>query len=136
MLPVVMGAWFALVGGLAALAWLASRSRVRRLRRTGLTAWAQAVPPSAPDADEPPATARRMLLRYAVADGRVVEELCPRSGRRAAALSLGQKVLVWYDPEDPSDVLVYGRDGRRSDRLFLVAGLLFIALGAAILVSH
>ena len=28
---------------------------------------------------------------------------------RARRLKVGQKVLVWYDPADPSDMLVYGQ---------------------------
>jgi len=135
MLPVVMGIWFALVGGLAALVGLASRRRVQRLRRGGVTAWAQTVPPP-PDREEPSGAARRMLIRYPLPDGRVIEQACPRPGRRAAALSLGQKVLVWYDPKDPSDVLVFGRDGRRSDRAFVIAGLLLILSGVAITLTY
>jgi hypothetical protein len=44
-------------------------------------------------------------------------------------------VLVWYDPADPGDVLVWGREGRRSDRVFLAAGLLVVAVGLAIAVG-
>jgi hypothetical protein len=47
----------------------------------------------------------------------------------------GQKVLVWYDPDDPQDVLVYGREGRVADLVFVIAGALFIALGAGIAAS-
>ncbi len=41
-------------------------------------------------------------------------------------------MLVWYDPADPQDVLVYGREGRIANRLFLAAGLLFLVIGAGI----
>jgi hypothetical protein len=44
-------------------------------------------------------------------------------------------VLIWYDPADPDDVLVYGRWGRTADRVFLSIGLLFMAAGAAIAVA-
>ena len=47
----------------------------------------------------------------------------PPAGR-ASALAPGQKMLVWYDPANPDDVLTYGRGGRRSDWTFLAAGLL------------
>ena len=47
-------------------------------------------------------------------------------------MSLGQKVLVWYDPADPQDVLVYGRDGRIADLGFVLAGTVFVLAGAAI----
>ena len=49
---------------------------------------------------------------------------------RKAALEPGQRVLVWYDPEDPGDVLVYGRWGRGIDRAFVAAGTLFVLIGA------
>ena len=44
----------------------------------------------------------------------------------------GQKVLVWYDPNDPDDVLVYGRWGRAADRAFVTAGMLFVLIAAAV----
>jgi hypothetical protein len=62
----------------------------------------------------------------------VLELSFPAPARKAAALSRGQQVLVWYDPEDPRDVLVYGREGSLADRAFVAAGTLFILAGAAI----
>lgn len=44
-------------------------------------------------------------------------------------------MLVWYDPEDPQDILVYGREGRFIDRAFLTAGLIFVLIGAGIAVT-
>jgi hypothetical protein len=41
-------------------------------------------------------------------------------------------VLVWYDPEDPQDILVYGREGRFIDRAFLAAGLIFVSSARAL----
>jgi hypothetical protein len=127
-MSIVIGVWFALAGGLAALAGLAGMGRARRLRRGGLSAWATAV--LAPAADGP--ASRRTMLQYALADGRVMERLFPQPARRAAALQPGQKVLVWYDAADPQDVLVYGRDGRLADRAFVAAGMLLILAGAGI----
>jgi hypothetical protein len=72
------------------------------------------------------------VIQYTLADGRVVERLSPGSARKAAMLRPGQKVLVWYDPEDPQDVLVYGREGRAADLAFVVAGALFIMIGVGI----
>lgn len=48
------------------------------------------------------------------------------------SLQPGQKVLVWYDPNDPDDVLVYGRWGRAADRAFVTAGALFVLIGVAV----
>jgi Protein of unknown function (DUF3592)/Mu transposase, C-terminal len=72
------------------------------------------------------------VIQYALADGRVVERVSPGSARRARMLRPGEQVLVWYDPEDPEDVLVYGREGRAADLAFVIAGALFIMLGAGI----
>jgi len=41
---VVIGVWFALAGGLAALAGLTAMRRARRLRRGGCPVWAVALP--------------------------------------------------------------------------------------------
>ena len=127
-MAIAIGIWFALAGGVAVLAGLAGRGRARRLRRSGLSAWATAVP-APPSAGQP---ARRTMIQYALPDGQVMERLAPQPARRAAALQPGQRVLVWYDAADPDDVLVYGRDGRRADRAFTAAGLLLILAGAAI----
>ena len=64
-------------------------------------------------------------------DGRIIEQTFPHP-RKAAALKPGQKVLVWYDPADPSDVLVYGRYGRRADGIFIAAGIGLVIAGAVI----
>lgn len=96
---VVTGAWLCLVGLLATVAGLADALRARRLCRGGVTAWAVAVPSSGGQ-DEPPRSrgggsdrGRRMLVQFALADGRIIEQLCPEP-RKAAALRPGQKVLV------------------------------------------
>ena len=129
---IVIGIWFALAGGLAVLAGLTARRRARRLRRAGSPVWAVALPRPASAAEEAGGPPGRTVLQYTLADGRVVERPSPGSARKAAMLSPGQKVLVWYDPDDPQDVLVYGREGRAADLAFVVAGALFIALGAGI----
>jgi hypothetical protein len=65
-----------------------------------------------------------VLLQYRLPDGAVME-------RPASRLAPGGTVLVWYDPADPGDILVLGRDGRLN-AAFLAVGILFILLGAAI----
>jgi Protein of unknown function (DUF3592) len=125
---IVIGIWFALAGGLAALAGLTAMRRVRRLRRGGSMAWAVALPRPVSAAEGAGGSPGRTVIQYTLADGRVVERLSPGSARKAAMLRPGQKVLVWYDPED----LVYGREGRAADLAFVIAGALFIMLGAGI----
>src|SRR5215510_6372303 len=127
---IVIGVWFALAGGLAALAGLTAMRHVRRLRRGGPPVWAAALPVSA--SEETGGSPGRTVIQYTLADGRVVERVSPGSARKAAVLRPGQKVLVWYDPDDPQDVLVYGREGRAADLAFVIAGALFIVLGVGI----
>jgi Protein of unknown function (DUF3592) len=69
-----------------------------------------------------------MLIQYTLADGRVMERITPQPARRQT-LRAGQEVLVWYNPDDPDEVLIHGRETRLADRAFLVAGVLFIAVG-------
>jgi hypothetical protein len=120
---VALGLWLALAGGVAVLAGMSAARRVRRIHGYGQTAWALVVARAAED-PEAEGSARRLLLQYRLPDGRVIERLTRR-------LAPGQKVLVWYDPSDPGDVVVYGRDGRYADTAFLLIGVALIILGAA-----
>ena len=131
-MTIVAGAWFALVGAIAAIAGLSGMRQSRRLRRDGVSAWAVAVPPAVPAAERPDWPPHRTMIQYALPDGQVVERISPQPARKAAALRPGQHVLVWYDPADPQDVLVYGREGRIANRLFLAAGLVLIGVGIAL----
>jgi hypothetical protein len=131
----VIGFWFAVVGGIAALAGLTARRRVVRLRRTGQSAWGMIVPSpvSLGEADGWP---RRKLIQYSLTDGRVIERICPRPVRKTTSPAVGERVHVWYDPADPTDVLVNGWDGRYSDLAFLAAGVFFIVFGLGIAFGH
>ncbi len=129
---IIIGVWLALAGAVAALAGLSGQRRARRLRRVGATAWAVAVPAPAPAGDNSDGGARRTLIQYALPDGRVVEQASPEWGGRGEPLRPGQKVLVWYDPADPRDVLAYGREGRLADRAFVAVGLLMVVVGVSI----
>jgi hypothetical protein len=131
-MSILVGILIALPGGLAVLAGLSARRRARRLRREGEPAWAMAISrPALPD-EQPGRSPDRTLIQYQLADGRVLELVSPAPVRKTAVLSPGQKVLVWYDPEDPQDVLVHGREGHLADRAFVAAGILFMLLGIAI----
>jgi Protein of unknown function (DUF3592) len=133
-MAILTGLLLALPGGLAVLAGLTGMHRVRRLRRNGVATWAVAVPPPPGDqrSAESAGPARGQLLQYTLADGRTLEHAAHPPALRSAPLQPGQKVLVWYDPDDPADVLVYGRWGRSADRAFVAAGSVFIAIGAAL----
>jgi hypothetical protein len=129
---VLTGVWFALAGALAVLAGLSARWRARRLRRHGLSVWATAVPVPAAVDGEPAGATPRTMLGYTLPDGRVLEQLAPARVRKPGALRPGQQVLVWYHPEDPQDILVYGRDGRLGDRALVITGVLVMLIGIAL----
>ena len=68
-------------------------------------------------------------MQYRLADGQVLERIVPAAGIRTAPLPPGQKVLVWYDAEDPGDILVYGRWGRAGNWAFVAAGVASVVGG-------
>ena len=129
----VTGLLLVLPGALAVLAGLTGLHRLRRLRRGGVATWAVTVtmPQTGDQSTESPS---QQLLQYTLADGRVCERTTLASAGHKAPLTPGQKVLVWYDPEDPDDVLVYGRWGRFADRAFIAAGILFVLIGGWLVV--
>jgi hypothetical protein len=129
---IVFGVLFAVAGGIAILAGLSSMRRVRRLRHDGMTTWAVPVP--APAGSEPAGSPERMLLQYTLADGRMVERRAPAPARKSAPLFPGEKVLLWYNPADPDDVLVYGYWGRATDRALVIAGAALVVAGLGIAV--
>jgi hypothetical protein len=127
---VVEGVLLALGGALAAVTGLTGLARIRRLRRAGATAWGTILA-APPDDGEPEREAvSRFSVRFALTDGQVIERAGGRRPARRESLAPGQKVLVWYNPADPGDAVIYGREGRRLEWAFLAAGLLLIAGGA------
>jgi hypothetical protein len=152
---IVLGVWLAIAGAVAALAGLSGMHRVRRLRGGGVATWALPVPErqSGPEPEsglepesasgpepasglEPPAgSPLRVLLQYTLADGRVIERPARARAAKKAPLRPGEPVLIWYDPTDPDDILIYGRWGRAADRAFLAAGTLLVLTGVAMAVA-
>jgi hypothetical protein len=128
------GLVLAFAGSVAALAGVTARSRVRRLRRSGRTASAMVVPSPIPEGDG--GSARRNMIQYPLEDGQVIERLCPRPIRKAGSPAVGQSVPIWYDPADPTDVLVNGWDGRFADRVLLAVGVCFIVFGLSVAFGH
>jgi hypothetical protein len=158
---IAVGIWIAFAGAVALLVGMSARHRVRRLKRDGVKVWGEAVQRPLPDGEQRGSRqydsgqyggghgggghgsgghgsgghgsgGQRVTLQYTLTDGRVLERSA--KARRTAPLAPGQKVLIWYDPEDPADVLVYGRDGRASDMTFIVIGLIFLVIGVVIAV--
>jgi hypothetical protein len=107
-----IGIWFGLAGMLAVVVAMAGRARARRLRREGVKVWGTAVPGS-----------ERTVVMYALPDGVLLERPARDPLRKSRALLPGQKILVWYDPADPGDYVLFGRDGRVGDRILLFVGL-------------
>ncbi len=129
---IVVGVWFALAGAVAALAGLYGIRRALRLRRDGVRTWGMAVLPPVSVNHELDGSGNSLLIQYTLADGRVMERLTPRPVRSQMAPQVGQPVAVWYNPEDPDEILVYGRDTRVSDRALVIAGVLFILIGVGL----
>lgn len=119
----IEGIWFGLAGVIAVIAGLTGLRRVRRLRRDGVQAWAVVLPA------HPAATERGIAFQYTLPDGRALEKHSPG---RTRDLLPGERVLIWYDPADPQDVLVRGCEARASDLAFVTVGTVLVAAGMAI----
>ena len=130
---VIVGVWVALAGAVAVLAGVTAARRRRQLRGAGETAWAMVVL-AADHSGEPGGGSPEVSVQFALADGRIVERRCGQPGRGRHPLNPGQKVLIWYDPADPGDVLVYRRGGRLADLPFVAAGFVFVAVGVGLAV--
>ena len=122
----VIGVWLALSGVPPVIAGLVAGRRVRRLRRDGVKAWAVAVPMSCADGE------LQVALQYTLADGRVREKLPPPAVGQKVTRRPGGSVLIWYDPADPLDVLVYGHEGDLLDLVLLITGAVCMLAGAGI----
>jgi hypothetical protein len=132
-LSIVIGIVLALAGGLAALAGWAERRRARQLRQHGIRTWAMVVArPAVQDEVGGAARQRRTVIQFSLTDGRIIEQADPGSPRKAGRLQPGQHVLVWYDAEDPGDVLVYGRGTRLADAAFIAVGTFCVLVGLLI----
>lgn len=119
----VLGVWIGLAGAVAALTGVTGLRRNRWLRRHGAKAWAVAVPQAGDDGEQ------LVALEYTLPDGRVLERL---SAGNAATLPPGHSVLVWYDPADPQDTLVYGRRGWPVNVGFVAIGAVLETFAVAI----
>lgn len=126
-MSIAVAVWIGLAGALAALVGATGLRRNRRLRARGVKAWAAATPCGAEDGGS-----RFMSFRYELADGSVMERIRSLPAGKIAALRPGQKVLIWYDPADPEEILVFGRREGVLDAAFLVTGVLVILAAASI----
>ncbi|MER7847645.1 DUF3592 domain-containing protein [Kitasatospora sp. NPDC096077] len=127
---------FGALGGVVAyLAGVVGLRDLRRMRRVGVPAQAlvRARVPAPEDRALPP----RPLLQFETEDGRVVEVFSPVPSTTRHPLPDGGYVPVRYDPADPRQVVVEGRERRLLEYAFAALGLLMvlvaITLGATVL---
>ncbi|MEU9130791.1 DUF3592 domain-containing protein [Kitasatospora sp. NPDC048540] len=118
---------FAAIGGLTAyLAGAVGLRDTRRLRRVGIPVQALVKYRSTQAGDL--AGAARPLLQFVTADETVMEVFSPVPAGRSQPLTDGGQVWISYDPADPRQVVVRGRERAWLD-------LSFVALGAAVLLG-
>ncbi|MEU2737289.1 DUF3592 domain-containing protein [Streptomyces sp. NPDC007095] len=129
---VVLAVFAACGGGLMALAGITSLRQTRRIARSGVRVWAlvKRNPGSRDDDPAPP----RPLLQFTTEDGRVVEIVSPVAPTRRRPLQHGDTLLITYDPANPGTVVVYNRERRLLDYVFIAAGAIVVLL-ALVLVS-
>jgi hypothetical protein len=126
---IIMGIWLAAGGAVACLAGYAGIRSARRLRRWGVSTWAMVVPRPRSSEGEVGQQSGGTLIQYSLAGGQMLERYAPRRMGKPGWLSPGERVLVWYDPDDPQNVLLSGRATSVTDLAFLLAGMTFILLG-------
>ncbi|MGW1705276.1 hypothetical protein ACWCP8_06930 [Streptomyces sp. NPDC002206] len=76
----------------------------------------------------------RSLLQFVTEDDRVMEVVCPVPSTRRQPFSDGDYVHVSYDPADPRNVVVHGRERLGPDRAFIAGGALVVLLSVTLLV--
>jgi hypothetical protein len=128
---VVFGLCLALPGLLALITGVTGWRRVGRLRQHGTSAWAMVVPAADGRPDWPELDRPRVMIQYTLDDGMVMERPLPLPASETK-LTPGERVLIWYDPADPGDAIMYRRAPRRGTVAFMAAGTFFLALGVAI----
>ncbi|MDH6580555.1 DUF3592 domain-containing protein [Kitasatospora sp. MAP5-34] len=131
LLPVAL---FGLLGGAVAyLAGAAGLRESRRLRSLGVPVQAL-VRYRAPDPGDRTAAARP-LLQFVTANGRVMEVFSPVPSTRAHTLVDGRRIPLRYDPADPRQVQVPGRERLGLEYAFLALGVAaaLVALVVAVL---
>ncbi|MEV7354084.1 DUF3592 domain-containing protein [Kitasatospora sp. NPDC088264] len=122
------------LGGVVAyLAGVVGLRDLRRLRRVGVPALAlvRARVPAPEDRALPP----RPLLQFETEDGRVVEVFSPVPSTPRHPLPDGGHVQVRYDPADPRQVLVEGRERRPLEYGFVALGLLMVLAAITLAVA-
>lgn len=108
-------------GLLVYLVGLGALAETRRLRRVGVLVSALVKDRPAVRGDVSGRSAP--LLQFPTEDGGVMEVFSPVGSSRARPLTDGSQVLITYDPADPRQVLVSGRERRPLDYAFVGLGV-------------
>ncbi|MFF7988748.1 DUF3592 domain-containing protein [Kitasatospora xanthocidica] len=125
---------FGALGGVVAyLAGVVGLRELRRMRRVGVPASALVRERALGPEDRSPSP--RPLLQFETADGRVVEVFSPVPSTTRHPLPDGGYVPVRYDPADPRQVLVEGRERRRLEYAFMALGVAMVLLAIALAVA-
>ncbi|MEU6122518.1 DUF3592 domain-containing protein [Streptomyces sp. NPDC047123] len=124
---VVLAAFTALGGLVAALAGAYGLRQTRRITTAG--AVAQALVKAAPPGTERP------TLQFETGDGRVVEVVSPVPPTRRRPLAAGDVVDIAYDTGDPRETVLLGGERAGLDRAFVGAGAALVVLGAVLAVA-
>lgn len=120
------------LGGLVAyLAGVVALAETRRLRRVGIPV--EALVKHRPAAPGDMSGQSAPLLQFATESGGVMEVFSPVGSTRTLPLIDGQHVLVAYDPADPRQVLVRGRERRAIDYAFVGLGVCLMLTALVVL---
>ncbi|MFE6844486.1 DUF3592 domain-containing protein [Streptomyces sp. NPDC057686] len=75
-----------------------------------------------------------VLLQFVTEDDRLKEVTSPVHSSRRRPLHDGDDILVTYDPADPRNVVVHGRERSGLERAFAVGGAMVVLLSSTLLV--
>ncbi|MFD5057623.1 DUF3592 domain-containing protein [Streptomyces sp. NPDC058394] len=106
--------------------------QARRVSETGVRV--QALVKRRPGEAREESAPLRPLLQFVTEDDRVMEVVCPVPSTRRRPFSDGDNVHVSYDPADPRNVVVHGRERLGPDRAFIAGGALVVLLSVTLLV--
>ncbi|MGW8799031.1 hypothetical protein ACWGN9_18425 [Streptomyces sp. NPDC055775] len=106
--------------------------QARRVSETGVRV--QALVKRYPGADRAESALLRPLLHFVTEDDRVMEVVCPVPSTRRQPFSDGDDVHVSYDPADPRNVVVHGREHLGPERVFIAGGALVVLFSVTLLV--
>jgi hypothetical protein len=133
MLVIGLGLFVGVGGIVAWLAGAAGLNEIDRLRRVGRHTSAL-VRYRAPRADDRVGSPRP-LLQFATDGGGVMEVFSPVPSSRSHALVDGERIAITYDPLDPRQVLVDGRERRWLEYCFLALGAVAVLAALTMLLA-